>query len=179
MKVKLGRYPKGQAKRRVSIEVENFDTWSLDHTLALIILPALIQLKHTKHGVPSTFVSDISDNWNGQVCFDFINDDKGEVFDIGVAAWEEAIDKMIWSFQQIAIDDNYDSKYHHGKMDLGWKLSSHTLPNQITGVMEPTYEMVDKNPTEHWYDHVGHTLHNERIQEGLDLFGKHLRDLWD
>jgi hypothetical protein len=39
--------------------------------------------------------------------------------------------------------------------------------------------MVDENPGEHWYDIVGHQLHEERIQEGLELFGKHLRDLWD
>jgi hypothetical protein len=45
--------------------------------------------------------------------------------------------------------------------------------------MEPLYRMVDKNPNEHWYDSLGHDLHNERIQEGLELFGKHFRDLWD
>ena len=39
--------------------------------------------------------------------------------------------------------------------------------------------MVDKNPTEHWYDIVGHQKHDERIQEVLELFGKFFRTLWD
>ena len=54
-----------------------------------------------------------------------------------------------------------------------------TFPNPITGKVEETYKMVDKNPNEHWYDHVGHMKHEERIQEGLELFGKHFRNLWD
>ena len=177
MKVKLGKHPSGNAKRRVSIEVDSFDTWSLDHTLALIILPALIQLKNTKHGVPSNFVEDIADDWHSQDCFDFIKEDKDAVFEAGCQKWEEVLDKIIWSFQQIAIDDEYDSQYHHGEMKIGWKPI--TVPHPITGIVEEMHEMVDENPNEHWYDHVGHTLHNERIQEGLDLFGKHLRDLWD
>ncbi len=180
MKVNLGRYPSGATKRRVSVEIDNFDSWGLDHTLALIILPALIQLKHTKHGVPSSFIKDEVEDYHVQRVFDFMLEDKDQVFEKECERWEEALDKMIWSFQQLSIDDDYDSKYHHGKMDVGWeKLSGNTFPNPITGVQEPLYTMVDKNPDEHWYDHVGLTLHNERIQEGLDLFGKHLRDLWD
>jgi hypothetical protein len=45
--------------------------------------------------------------------------------------------------------------------------------------VEKAYEMVDENPGEHWYDHIGHELHEERIQEGLELFGKYFRSLWD
>lgn len=178
MKVKLGKFPKGDARRRIEVEIEKFDTWSLDHSLALIILPALIQLKQTNHGVPNEFVTNNPD-LDDQLSFDFIHDDKDEVFQKGVDKWQEVMDKMIWSFQQIAIDDDYDSKYHHGKMDIGWEKTKQQYPNPLTGQMEYMYEMVDKNPDEHWYDHVGHTLHNERIQEGLNLFAKHFRDLWD
>jgi hypothetical protein len=45
--------------------------------------------------------------------------------------------------------------------------------------MENTFKMIDDNPEEHWYDRDGHQLHEDRIQEGLDLFGKHFRSLWD
>jgi hypothetical protein len=45
--------------------------------------------------------------------------------------------------------------------------------------VEDKFQMVDKNPTEHWYDGVGHLKHEERIKEGLDLFGKYYRSLWD
>ena len=39
-----------------NVQIDRFDTWSTDHTLATIIYPALIQLKQTKQGIPSDFV---------------------------------------------------------------------------------------------------------------------------
>ena len=43
-------------QRKIKIHIDDYDTWSMDHTLALIILPMLKQLKATKHG--SCFVND-------------------------------------------------------------------------------------------------------------------------
>ena len=177
MKVKLGPYPNGNAKRRINVEIENFDTWGLDHTLALIILPALIQLKNTKHGVPSQFTERVGGDFDRNLTFDFIKEDENEVFNKLCDGWDEVLDKMIWSFQQLTLDEDYDSKYHHGKMDLGWKPIA--ITNPATGIVEEMFEMVDKNPNEHWYDQVGHMLHEKRIQEGLELFGKYFRNLWD
>jgi len=179
MKVKLGRYPSGIGiQRKIDINIEKFDTWSLDSTLALIILPALIQLKQSKHGVPSEFVSSIGADMDRNYVFDFIHEDERAVFDKNCEKWEETFDKMIWSFQQI-VDGDYDSRYHHGEFVFDWKKSGITYPNPITGKDEETYEMVEKNPDDHWYDHVGHMLHEERIQEGLELFGRYFRSLWD
>jgi hypothetical protein len=39
--------------------------------------------------------------------------------------------------------------------------------------------MVDKDPNSHWFDGDGLELHEKRIQEGLDLFAKYFRSLWD
>ncbi len=50
MKVKVGKYPKNN-RRKINVEIDYYDTWSLDHTLAMIIYPALLQLKATKHGI--------------------------------------------------------------------------------------------------------------------------------
>jgi hypothetical protein len=180
MKVNLSRYPKGNGKRRINVEIDPFDTWGLDHTLATIILPALIQLKNTKHGVPSEFTSRVGGDFDNNLVFDFIKEDDNIVFDQLCDSWDEVLDKMIWSFLQLSIEDDYDSQYHHGKMDIAWeKLPDKLHPNPTTGVKEPLYQMVDKNPGEHWYDHIGIQEHEKRIQEGLELFGKHFRDLWD
>ena len=54
MKVRLGPYKKN-SDRKIDVQIDRFDTYSLDHTLAYIILPALIQLRSTKMGVPSEF----------------------------------------------------------------------------------------------------------------------------
>jgi hypothetical protein len=85
---------------------------------------------------------------------------------------------MIWSFQQLTIDD-YNDKYHHGNSEYDWVKSDKTFANPITGKVEPTWQMVDKNPDEHYFDAEGLQLHEERIQEGLELFGKYYRSLWD
>jgi hypothetical protein len=77
------------------------------------------------------------------------------------------------------IKGDYDDKYHHGNSDYTWVETPKFYPNPITGKMEKTFQMVDKDPDAHWYDAEGHKLHDERIQEGLELFGKYFRNLWD
>jgi hypothetical protein len=176
MKVNIRNFNKGPTERKIDVKVEQWDTYSMDHTAALVILPLLLQLQQTKHGVPSGLVARTGGDMDNNYCFDFIQEDENVVFDKLCEQWDEILDKMIWSFQQL-VDDSYDSKYHHGHMKLGWKPVE--ITNPTTGVIEKMHEMVDENPSEHWYDHVGHTLHEERIQEGLELFGKYYRNLWD
>ncbi len=178
MKVNIRKYNKGAKERKINVDIEKFDTWSLDHTLALIILPALMQLKATKHGVPSEFADVGGTNESMQDSFDFYKESSNDAFNEKVKQWDEVFDKMIWSFQQLVMDD-YDALYHHGKANYDFVKTDKTYPNPVTGVHEPTYQLVDKNPEDHWYDHVGHQLHEERIQEGLELFGKYYRALWD
>jgi hypothetical protein len=177
MKVKINKYNK-KSERKISVDIDKFDTWSLDHTLALIILPALIQLKETKHGIPSDFAETGGESHSEQMSFDFYQESQDWAFEQRVKEWDEVLDKMIWSFEQI-MKDEYDSLYHHGDAKYDWLETNNLYPNPITGKMEKTYKMVDKNPDEHWYDHVGHKLHEDRIQEGLELFGKYYRTLWD
>lgn len=178
MKVKLGKFPKGSGHRKIDVEIEHFDTWNLDHTLATIIYPALIQLKHTKHGIPNDFSTAGGEEYDQQDSFDFYKETHNEAFDECCKRWDEALDKMIWSFEQILKGD-YDQKYHHGKSEYDFVETNKMFPNPISGKMEKTFQMVDKNPDSHWYDAEGHQLHEERIQEGLELFGKYYRALWD
>lgn len=179
MKVKIGQYPKKRLiQRKVNIEIENFDTWSLDHTLALIILPALLQLKDSKHGIPAEFAEVGGADHDSQQSFDFYKESHNEAFDKGCERWDEVLDKMIWSFQQLAFDD-YESLYHHGSTDYGWEETKDKFFNPVTNQVEDTYTIIDKKPDQHWYDYIGHRLHEERIQEGLELFGKYYRHLWD
>ena len=179
MKVNIGPYPKGEASRKINVKIDRYDTWGLDHTLACVILPALIQIRDNKHGVPSEFVQRVGGDFDNNLVFDFIKEDDNEVFDALCNKWNETLDKMIWSFLQLSIEDDYDNQYHHGKMETDWVESDHTYTDPITGKVEKTYQMIDKNPDGHWYDSVGHQLHEDRIQEGLDLFAKYYRSLWD
>jgi len=179
MKVKIGPYPKKGSRRKINVQIDKFDTWSFDHTLAHIIYPALLQLKATKHGIPSGLVEDVGgEDWSQQDSFDFYKDTHDEAWNKASERWDEVLDKMIWSFQQLTLDD-YNSKYHHGDSDYDFVKSPKLFPNPITGKMEATWQMVDRNPDDHFFDADGLFLHEERIQEGLELFGKYYRSLWD
>jgi len=178
MKVNIGKFHKRSNRRTIDVKIDGYDTYSLDHTLSLIILPALIQLKETMHGIPTDFSEVGGEEYHDQMCFDFYKEDQNEMFEKRCQTWKETLDKMIWSFQQIALED-YEDQYHHGKADYDWVESDKTYPNPLTGKIEKTYQMVDKNPDEHWYDFVGQQEHEKRIQEGLNLFGKYFRNLWD
>jgi hypothetical protein len=179
MKVNIKNWPKKSNRRKISVQIDQWDTWNLDSTLAMIIYPALLQLKATKHGIPGDFVNDVGgEEYSDQDSFDFYKETHKESWEEAARSWDEVLEKMIWSFEQIACQD-YDARYHHGNAEYDWKETDTLYPNPVTGKMEPTYQMIDKNPDDHWYDHVGHKLHEDRIQEGLELFGKYFRALWD
>lgn len=178
MKINIKNYPATNygAEQKIDIQIDPWDTWGLDRTLAKIIYPALLQLKDTKQGLPADFAEVGGEQGYTQFSFDFYEESSSAAFDIRVKQWDDIFDKMIWSFQQIANDD-VDDKYHHGEIE--WAETLFTVINPITGLSEEFHKMRDANPNEHWYDVEGHRLHEIRIQEGLDLFAKYYRNLCD
>ena len=177
MKAKITRY-NSKSGQKIDIRIDPWDTYSMDSTLAHVILPMLLQLRATKHGVPHEFADVGGGDQGYQESFDFYKESHNESFEDGCLRWEECLNKMIWSFQQL-VEENYADRYHHGTMDMDWEPTDKQTFNPITNKMEDTFKMVDRNPTEHWYDVDGSNLHHERMQEGLELFGKHYRSLWD
>jgi hypothetical protein len=95
LKVNIGKYPKKfTTERKISVQIDDFDTWSLDHTLALIIHPALLKFKedslNTGHPCLCDDPSVCTIEGNVCTCSD---------------QWQMILDKMIWSFEQIITDD--------------------------------------------------------------------------
>jgi hypothetical protein len=88
MKVFLGPY-KDDSEREVSISIDNYDTWSMDSTLSLLIHPMLVQLKATQHGHPANMTEQ---------------------------EWNEILDEMIWAFEQKCRDD-WESDYYEYEDD--------------------------------------------------------------
>ena len=105
MKVDIKNYRNGGHSRKISVKIDDFDTWSLDHTLAIIIYPALLQLKNTKHGVPGEFADVGGESYGTQDSFDFYKESHNEAFDEGIKRWDEILNKIIWSFEQLLKDD--------------------------------------------------------------------------
>ena len=89
MKVRIGPYRKNRA---FNIEIEPFDTWSMDHTLAPIILPMLIQLKETKHGAPYVDLDDCPKDLQPK------EQDEHGTDDTHFARWDWVLDEMIYAF---------------------------------------------------------------------------------
>lgn len=172
MKVNLPNYQKDK-ERKISIKIDKWDTWGLDNTLALIILPALLQLRENKNGVPTEFADTGGNDFDMQDSFDFYKESADYAFERGIERWNEVLEKMIWSFEQLATE-NYEEVYHHGDTSYSWVGES-----TVTAAGQTVYRMVDNNPTKNWYDQEGHKIHDERIQEGLELFGKYYRSLWE
>jgi hypothetical protein len=177
MKIYIGRYPSDRtlkrnpdAKQKKVIRIDKQDTWNMAETLADIILPMLKQLKDCKHGSPGTMpaFNESTDHQWPQMCFEFYKDGDNDSWKLAHDQWDEAMDKMIWSFEQICLDDR-DSQFHSGHSN--WAMQP--LPQGGGSVMVAGPGHTAK------FDQKGYTAYHEKIQEGLDLFGKYYMNLWD
>jgi hypothetical protein len=164
------------------IKIDKYDTWSMDSTLAPIILPMLKQLKATKHGsgvvdmedVPEHLRYTTTEKYEEQKCFDFYHEDETEMGDRDIhARWGWVLDEMIFAFEHL-VDDSWEDKFCSGEMDhyseaCAWNENG-----------KPTLYTMKEGPN-HTYkcDYDGIQKVQERINNGLRLFGKYFRNLWD
>lgn len=176
MQVKIGNYRRN-SRRKVSINVDNSDVWNLDNTLAYIIYPCLLQLKTAKKGLPGEFAEVGGEDYESQYSFDFYKPEP-HLLEQKYKEWDIILDKMIWSFKEL-MKGNYTDLYTHGVTNIEFVETERLYPNPISGKLEKTYKMVEKEPHKNWTDYEGIKEHEKRIQEGLDLFAKYYRNLWD
>lgn len=93
-------------KRTIRVKIDKYDTWSMDHTLAYIILPMLKQLKESKHGAPYTDDKDVPKELRSTSAPRKKND--WDIDDNHFKRWDWVLDQMIWSFEQKLSDDEPD-----------------------------------------------------------------------
>jgi hypothetical protein len=94
MKVYIGRYPKDSSKeRKVDIRIDKWDTWNMDTTLALIVVPMLKQLKDKKHGAPFVDMEDVPEHLRSEKIDDCDVDEKH------FERWDWVMDEMIFAFE--------------------------------------------------------------------------------
>ena len=127
MKIKIGPYPNHRfyhnwlykwfgysPKQKTRIKIHNYDTWSMDHTLANIVLPMLRQLKETKHGSPFVDDEDVPVALRSTNAPPKEND-----YDTDGnhhKRWDWVLDEMIWAFEQKCRDD-WMEDYYYNKWD--------------------------------------------------------------
>lgn len=163
MRATLGRYPK-KGERKIKIKIDPWDTWGMDHTLSLLIVPMLKQLKKTKHGYPYSDPEDAPHIGEGKRENDYEFDDNAQ------ARWEWIMDEMIWAHEQI-VDTEADMQFHSGEIDL--------VSKEVDISGEKFYEMEHGPNHTHVWDKAGWEKWNERKRNGFRLFGKYYENLWD
>lgn len=156
MKVNIGRYPKGDKERKISVKIDPWDTWSADHTLALIIAPLLQKMKEDKQGAPNVDDADVPEHLRSTAAAPTENG--WDTDDNWHLRWDYVLDEMLWAMQQLSSDNSEDQFYDHSEVD------------ETKGIMEQVNAMK--------VDMQGLQAHHERIQKGCELFGKYFQSLW-
>ena len=162
------RWVDSKRNRTVFVKIDYWDYWSADSTLSYIALPLLKKLKDNKHGypivddvdVPEKFRTSTVQDWSQLELFPEKEKAVQETIDeLNEMKWEWVMDEMIWAHSQI-IDDNGDSQFF-----------DHSQADPKTPVMEQVSKIK--------VDREGLEKYHARIDNGLRLFGKYYRSLWD
>lgn len=154
-----------KGERKVKIHIDKWDTWSMDHTLSLIILPMLKQLKASKHGAPHVDDEDVPDELKSTTAPAKEND--WDTDDNHFKRWDYVLDEMIWAFENIASGD-WEQQFHTGVHD-----------SYFEKLENGNYLMVKGEKDTSHFDLEGCKVYDARISNGTRLFGKYYRGLWD
>lgn len=161
------------------VKIDRWDCWSMDATLAQIILPMLKQLKVAKQGAPFTDDEDVPAGQGLRSTEAPPKQNPWDTDDNHFTRFEWILDELIWTFTQLHPDTDWEDQYHSGEHDTIWIKSDKMYPNPISGKSEHTYQMSNGANHTHVFDSEGHALHQARITNGLKLFGKYFQALWD
>jgi len=152
------------------VKIDRYDTWSMDNTLADIILPMLKQLNAEKHGAPNVADEDVPmelQSWTSPAKDEY--DVDGRHF----ARWEWVMNEMIFAFES-KVNDEWQEKFYSGVSDMK------SVPSKWDENGKPTLYSFEEGPN-HTYkcDYEGIAEVQKRITNGYRLFGKYFEALWD
>ena len=143
------------------VKIDRWDTWSMDHTLALIILPMLKQLDITKHGAPFTEDDDVPEYLRSYMAQP--KEHEWDTDSLHFMRWDWILAEMIWAFEQELKDD--DEAQFFDDSECGDEKFPWNEAGQYISKIK-----VDRESLE---------AHQERKKNGFRLFGKYYQNLWD
>ena len=143
------------------VKLDRWDTWSMDHTLADIVLPMLKQLKETKHGAPFTDDEDVPEYLRSHMAQP--KENEWDTDSLHFMRWDWILDEMIWAFEQKVADDAEAQFFDHSEC------------GSIDAMLDDPNEYFKKSK----YDKAGHEVWPKRKANGFRLFGKYFESLWD
>jgi len=157
-------------KRKMKIRIDNYDCWEADKTLAFVILPLLKQVKEKKQGSPFVDDSDVPEELRSTTSPAKENED--DVDANFHKRWDWVLDEMIWAFEQLQPDNDWEQQYCSGEIDIG------CVPIEYDDKGNPSlFKLVKGTNYTYKVDHEGMKKHAERITRGTTLFGKYFRNL--
>ena len=153
-----------KTERKIKVHIDRYDTWSMDHTLGLIILPMLKQIKETKHGSPYVDDEDVPEHMRHTLSK---GPDDYETNDPWIHyKWDWVLNEMIWAFET-HLNESWEEPFIHG------------TPDYEFDVFDDDYKVMRQKNTDYWVDTDKIKEYNDRIDNGFRLFGKYYRKLWD
>lgn len=170
---------KYKPQRVEKIHIDRFDSWSIDHTLSLIILPMLLQLKEEKHGAPFVDDEDVPEELRSTSA-PKVDGKNGETDEFFFKRFDYILDEMIFAMENIK-DDSWQEQFHTGESD--WVDKKVVIPKEEHGEDDidgdlVMYEMIEGPNHTASIDREGMKKYSDRIQNGTMLFGKYFRNLW-
>ena len=157
------------------VKIDYWDTWSMDHTLARIVLPMLKQLNEKKHGGPQVDDEDVPDHLRSTAAP--AKENEWDTDENWFKRWEWVMAEMIFAFE-CKIDDSWEDAFRSGEID--WI----SVPVDVNGNEVPKgehryYQMKDGPNHTYKCDYEAMRVVEARIQNGFRLFGKYYQALWD
>ena len=149
-------------KNKQYVKIDAHDTWSMDCTLAHIIVPMLKQLKATTHGGPFVNMGERPEHLIGTLP----NKDSGDVDEFHFQAWDWVLDEMVFAFE--SKNEDWDDQFCSGRHDM-----------QLKELPCGNYETVRGPHHTFKIDMEGQQKYQDRITNGFRLFGKYYENLWD
>ena len=158
------------------VKIDRYDTWNMDGTLSPIILPMLKQLNANKHGAPNVDDDDVPEELKSTTAPP--KENKWDTDANHFKRWDWVMDQMIWSFEQLQPDNDWEEQYASGVCDFKF-VPVDAEGNEVPKGEHKFSEM--RHGPNHTYeiDWEGRNKHQERISNGLRLFGKYYQSLWD
>ena len=153
------------------VKIDRWDTWSMDHTLADIILPMLKQLQETKHGGPFVDDDDVPDELKSTSAP--AKENEWDTDDNHFKRWDYVLDEIIFAFE-CKVDDSWSDKFSSGEFDK--KTVACQWDENGKAKM---YEWIDGPNHTYKLDFDGMQEVQKRITNGFRLFGKYYENLWD
>lgn len=164
---KLLLWIESKKERKIKVRIDRWDTWSMDNTLAHIILPLLKQLDTTKHGSPFVDDEDVPEHLRSTAARELTAEEKNyhAPDEHHSARWDWVLKEMMFAFES-ELDDSWADQFHTGEGGMAFK----KLENGMS-------EMISTGNRE--FDFEGHKAYQARISNGFRLFGKYYQGLWD